>query len=215
MYYRPKIFFPKKTYSLFGEDLVVKKFFKKNKGIYVDIGAYHPIEGSNTYLLYKKGWSGINIDLSDLSIQLFKITRKKDSNLRLSVGSKEGKKKYFFRKKINMLNTTNIKFAQKNFPNNYQIAEIQQKTLNNIMDKSRFKDRQIDFLNIDVEGNEYNVIKNFKFKKYLPKLICIEMHEKDYQKTFVWKLLKEKNYSLIWKYKYSFIFKLNKSRPCR
>ena len=64
MYYRPKIFFPKKTYSMIGEDLFVDWFFKKKKiGFYVDVGCYHPLQLSNTYLLYKRGWSGINIDL--------------------------------------------------------------------------------------------------------------------------------------------------------
>jgi len=62
MYYRPKIFFPKKTYSMYGEDLFIKEFFKKKQiGFYVDVGCYHPIDGSNTYLLYKKGWKGVNI----------------------------------------------------------------------------------------------------------------------------------------------------------
>ena len=54
MYYRPKIFFPKKTYSMYGEDIVVNKFFKKITRYYVDVGCYHPIDGNNTYLLLKK-----------------------------------------------------------------------------------------------------------------------------------------------------------------
>ena len=190
-----------------------KKFFEKKKiGVYIDIGAYHPIHGSNTYLLYKKGWSGINIDLSDLSIKLFKISRKRDLNLRLSVGDREKKIKYFFRKKINMLNTTSIQSARKNFPNGYQVSKIQQKRLNNILNSSRFKNFQIDFLNIDVEGTEYIILKNFNFKKYIPKLICAEIHWSHPKNSLVWKLLKKNNYSLIWKFKYSFIFKLNKGR---
>ena len=53
-FYRPKIFFPKKSYSVFGEDLVIYNFFKKKNGFYVDVGAYHPLEDNNTFLLYKK-----------------------------------------------------------------------------------------------------------------------------------------------------------------
>ena len=53
MYYRPKIFFPKKTYSMYGEDLIIQNFFKKKtKGVYVDIGCYHPLDVSNTFLIY-------------------------------------------------------------------------------------------------------------------------------------------------------------------
>ena len=76
MYYRPKIFAPKSSYSMFGEDIFVEKFFKKRlKGIYVDVGCYHPLDWNNTHLLHK-GWNGINIDLNQISIDLFNKARK-------------------------------------------------------------------------------------------------------------------------------------------
>ena len=66
LFYRPKIFFPKKSYSLFQEDLFIKKYFKsKMKGFFIDVGSYHPLDGNNTQLLYKKGWQGINFDIND------------------------------------------------------------------------------------------------------------------------------------------------------
>ena len=89
MFYRPKIFYPKRSYSMLGEDLIVEKFFKNKKnGFYVDVGCYHPIDGNNTYLLSKKGWSGINIDLNAISINLFDRTRKNDSNLNIAISNK-------------------------------------------------------------------------------------------------------------------------------
>ena len=69
------LFFKKKSYSQCGEDLFIENFFKnKNYGTYLDIGAFNPIKFSNTLLLYKKGWKGINIDLNQTSIDLFNIT---------------------------------------------------------------------------------------------------------------------------------------------
>ena len=89
MYFRPKIFFPKKSYSMLGEDLVVNNFFKnKTNGTYVDVGCYHPIDGNNTHLLFKNGWNGINIDLNKISIDLFNIARKNDENFRVAVSNK-------------------------------------------------------------------------------------------------------------------------------
>ena len=74
LFLKHKIFFPKKTYSCFGEDIFVDKFFKKKKlGFYVDVGSYHPFFWNNTYLLYKKKWSGINIDANPLSVELFNV----------------------------------------------------------------------------------------------------------------------------------------------
>ena len=51
------------------EDTVVLEYFKNKKnGFYVDVGSYHPIHRNNTYLLHKQNWSGINIDISQFSI---------------------------------------------------------------------------------------------------------------------------------------------------
>ena len=101
LFYRPKIFFPKKSYSLLGEDIFLNKYFNnKKKGFYIDVGCYHPISGSNTYLLYKKGWRGMNFDISKLSIDLFNFLREKDRNIWCGISNKNGSKKIFYRKKI-------------------------------------------------------------------------------------------------------------------
>ena len=72
IYIKNRYFIRKKSYSMNREDIFVSKFFKfKNNGFYVDVGAYHPLELNNTYLLHKKGWNGINIDINPLSIDYF------------------------------------------------------------------------------------------------------------------------------------------------
>ena len=215
MYYRPKIFFPKKSYSMFGEDLIINKIFKnKKKGTYIDVGCYHPTEGSNTYLLYKKkGWSGINIDLNKTSIELFKIARSKDINLNLAISNKSKKIKYYYRKNINMLNTINPKFAKNNFLKGFKTGFIQSRTLNFILKKRHFSKR-IDFLNLDIEGNEINALKSLDFKRYSPKVICIEMHKttgrnkkNHLENNSLYKFLKKKGYKYFWNKEFSYIFK--------
>ena len=92
MYYRPKIFFPRKSYSSYGEDEIILKFFRNKKnGFYVDVGCYHPLVGSNTYLLYKKDWKGVNIDVNQLSIDLFKRARKNDENINIAISNNKKK----------------------------------------------------------------------------------------------------------------------------
>ena len=60
------------SYSLSGVDLLIDYIFKNKKyGFYIDIGCNHPVYSNNTYLLYKRGWKGINIDLDAKSIELF------------------------------------------------------------------------------------------------------------------------------------------------
>ena len=216
MYFRPKIFFPKKSYSMLGEDLVVNNFFKnKTNGTYVDVGCYHPIDGNNTHLLFKNGWNGINIDLNKISIDLFNIARKNDENFRVAVSNKSKKIKFYYRKKINMLNTINKNFANNSFKKGYSIDYIQARTLSSILKESKLKNKKIDFLNIDIEGNEINALKTLNFEIYRPKLICVEIHnftsnrlkKVNFKDHSIYKFLKQKGYKHIWKNEFSFIFK--------
>ena len=215
MYFRPKIFFPKKSYSMLGEDLVVNNFFKnKTNGTYVDVGCYHPIDGNNTHLLFKNGWNGVNIDLNKISIDLFNIARKNDENFRVAVSNKSKKIKFYYRKKINMLNTINKKFANNSFKKGYRIDYIQARTLSSILKESKLRNKKIDFLNIDIEGNEINALKTLDFKIYRPKLICVEIHnftsnrlkKGNFKDHSIYKFLKQKGYKHIWKNEFSFIF---------
>tara|TARA_B100000315_G_C14290120_1_gene456996 strand:+ start:185 stop:430 length:246 start_codon:yes stop_codon:yes gene_type:complete len=64
--------YKKISYSFSGIDLVVYYIFKNIlNGCYVDVGCQHPISNNNTYLLFKKGWVGVNIDLDQKNIDLF------------------------------------------------------------------------------------------------------------------------------------------------
>ena len=215
-FYRPKIFFPKKTYSLFQEDLFIKKYFKdRSKGFFIDVGCYHPLDGNNTQLLYKKGWNGINFDINHYSIKLFEFFRKRDINIHSGISNKKTKLTMYYRKEINMLNTLDKKIAKIHFRNGFKRKNIQVNTLNFFISKYFKTLKKIDFLNIDVEGVELNVLKSLNFKKYKPQLVCIEIHNsKDMYDTnynylksnSVYKYLINKKYKVVWKKKYSFIF---------
>ena len=72
----------RKSFSQFGEDIFINEFFKnQDNGKYVDLGAFHPMRLNNTYFLHKKGWSGTNVDLNQISIDMFNLARKGDNNM--------------------------------------------------------------------------------------------------------------------------------------
>ena len=74
-----KHLFKKDSYSFGGVDLLINYLFKGfKKGIYVDVGAQHPISNNNTFLLFKRGWCGVNIDLDkeNISYQDFQFDKK-------------------------------------------------------------------------------------------------------------------------------------------
>lgn len=98
-----KSYFKKRTiYSNWSIDLAVDFYFKNKKnGIYIDIGCHLPLINNNTYLLYKRGWTGINIDLDYSVIDAFNFLRKKDTNLQACVSNKnEEKNCIFFMKEL-------------------------------------------------------------------------------------------------------------------
>ena len=216
LFYRPKIFFPKKYYALFGEDKFINNYFKnKSKGFYIDVGCYHPLDGNNTHLLYKKGWSGINLDINFYSIELFNFLRKRDINIHSGVSRKKDNLTMYYRKEINMLNTLDEKIAKIHFRNGYKKKNIQVNSLNFFISKHSKKLKKIDFINIDVEGVELEVLKSLNFKLYKPQLICVEIHnvKKMYDDNYnylksnnIYNYLIGKKYKIVWKKKYSFIF---------
>ncbi len=184
---------PSTHFGEFAEDIFINRLFKNiEKGVYVDVGCYHPFKGSLTAKLYKKNWSGINIDISKTSIDLFKIVRKKDINLNLAISNFDGKTFYYENSPINQQNSLikkNVKQSK---------IEIQCSSLNSILRKYNFD--HFDYLNVDVEGSELKVIEGIDLKKYHPTLITIENNDLlpvDYFKSEIYKLLIDNNYVFI------------------
>ena len=164
----------KKTHlGEFGEDVFVRRFFRKtSKGFYVDVGAYHPIKGSLTYDLYKNNWTGINLDLSKISIDLFKISRPKDINLRAAVTDFDGKTFFYENSPINQQNSLIGN-------SNAKKIEIDCYKLNTILENHKIQ--KVDYLNVDAEGNDFKVISTFDFKKYKPSLVSIEYNDYNFE----------------------------------
>ena len=190
----------------FGEDIFVRRFFKNyKKGTYVDVGSYHPIKGSLTYNLYKKNWSGINIDLSKISVDLFKISRSQDINLRAAITDYDGKTFYYENSPINQQNSMiENSFAKK--------IEIDCFKLNTVLDKYQIK--KIDYLNIDAEGNDFKVISTFDFERFKPVLVTIEFNNYDFDmllESDIHTLMKNNGYKLISKFGVTCFYVENKS----
>ena len=181
-----------------GEDLEILKFSKNiHNGFYVDVGCYHPIHLNNCHLLFKKGWEGINIDISNFSIDLFKYLRRNDVNLNCAISNSSEIISYYYQKKLSQLTTLKENLAKERMQGHVKKALIKSEKLTTILEKSRFKNERIDFLNIDVEGADFDVLNSLDFNIYRPKIICIEIIEK-VTDSKIYSFLKEKNYSLRW-----------------
>ena len=113
LYIRHKCFLGRKQYSQWGEDFFINSFFKNNNnGIYLDIGCFHPYMYSNTCLLHKKGWSGVNIDINPTSIDLFNIIRPNDINICAAISEKKKDFKVYLDDPFSPVNTIDEKFYE-------------------------------------------------------------------------------------------------------
>ena len=127
-----------------GEDLIILDNIKNiNNGFYVDAGCYHPIHLNNTYLLHKKGWSGINIDLSEYTIDLFNYLRPEDLNMNNAVANYDGNIKFYYQKKLSQLTSVKKHIAVKRMQGKIKEKEIKALKLDTILNNSKFKNRKI------------------------------------------------------------------------
>ena len=190
------------------EDTAVLDYFKgKKNGFYIDVGCHHPTYINNTYLLYKQNWSGINIDISQFSIDLFNYMRPQDLNYNCAISNKNKTVKIFYQKEFSQLSTIKSIQAKSVFQGNIKEKDIQAFSLDEILNRDKYKNTKIDFLNIDVEGADLEVLEGLSFDKFKPELICLEIHDKEVKKSEIYNFLINKNYELICSGIFSHIFK--------
>jgi len=196
------------SYSQEGEDMLLSRIFPdKTDGFYVDIGAHHPFRFSNTYFFYKKGWKGINIDPIPGVKNLFDKYRERDINLEIGVSNIEEFSTYYqFNEPA--LNTFNqIEAESKNGIHNgtYFITnriQIQTKKLSTILKENLKENIQIDFLNIDVEGLDFEVLQSNDWESFRPKVILIEELKFDFSelnKNSINDFLNKQGYKLMYR----------------
>ena len=205
-----------RSYSQDGEDMILKSFYENRKGykgFYVDVGAHHPVRYSNTYFFYNNGWKGINIEPTPTAIRPFKILRSRDKNLNVGVGAtRDNLTFYCFNEPA--LNTFSEKLALEvhNKDNKYKIIQrvkVEVLPLSDILNMYVPAGVKIDFMTVDVEGLDFEVLKSNDWNKFSPEYLLVEGHLdfEDLNKYDIYQFLIEKNYTLIAKTFRTLIFK--------
>lgn len=196
--------FANKIYSQEGEDIILSEFFPNKKdGFFVDIGAHHPMRFSNTYMFYKRGWRGINIDAMPNSMKAFEIKRPRDINLEMGVSGKEGEMTYYMFDDPALNGFSKDLSKERDTNSNFEIVEerkIKTYPLSNILDKYLPKGQKIDFMSVDVEGLDLMVLKSNDWKKYSPSVILVESIGYDLEsimKEPIYLFLREKEYKIV------------------
>jgi Methyltransferase FkbM domain len=159
----------------------VKKPLSK---FYVDVGAYHPKKYSNTMFLHAQGWRGINIDINQDTIYEFENSRPNDINICTGISKKIGNEIYYkFGNGWDAANTASGEFANKILKNSsvtlLSKEMIATDTLENVLNKNMPTNVEIDYLDIDIEGLDREVVESFDFDKFRPKILSVELHDAD------------------------------------
>ena len=166
------------SFSQSGDDIQLYKLLKNKKpGTYIDIGCWHPFKASNSYYFYLRGWKGICIDPNPDIAPLFRKYRNSDTFLNTAVSDVNSKEKYYILKDpYTSMNSMNYQFLKEQKVEHMVVEEkeIDCLRLEEILDQNISKDENLDFFDIDVEGNDLKILKSNNWERYRPKLILIE-----------------------------------------
>jgi FkbM family methyltransferase len=174
------------SYAQNFEDVILARLFDgKTDGLYVDIGASDPELLSVTKHFYDLGWSGVNVEPIKAQWDLFATHRPRDINLNAAIGN--GGDKIVLTRMLgnSALSTTNSSRSGEliDLDKKYELCEVDLVTANSLFEK--YISREVDFLKIDVEGAEADVLFSLDFSVHRPKVLVIEA-VKPLESRLVW-----------------------------
>lgn len=166
------------TFSQYGEDLIIHRLLgNKSSGVYVDVGANDPTKFNNTTRFYRIGWTGINIEPNPQLMDRFVSVRPKDINLNIGVG-RERSTLPFYSINPDTLSTFDRGAADEAKRQGYKIektVDVEVHLLAEILDK-HLAGRPIDFISVDVEGFELDVLESNDWNRFRPTIVMIEVN---------------------------------------
>lgn len=196
------------VFSEHGEDIVIHRLLLwKENGFYIDCGAYHPRNMSLTARLRNFGWNGVNIDIDPRVISEFDLALPSCSNICTAISDKE-KDVLFHRYEDPVLNTidleqeAHLQAIVNNgdlFTSKVDEVKVVTSTLEQVLYENGVSENSVDFLNLDIEGEELNALKGFPWDSQTPLVVAIEIHRLDLSNSIcdpVVKYMYEKGYVL-------------------
>ena len=165
---------PNLYYGQSAEDAILGKLLPETKGFYIDVGAGRPIQGSNTFLFYKRGWNGICIDPILENEILFKKFRPRDIFI-LGLVDKHCSNNTFWQFEDYEYSTANQEIALKLMNTGKKLLIKQELDCFPLSDlKTRIPDELPFLLCIDTEGFDLQVLQSFDWEARTPDVICVE-----------------------------------------
>jgi len=168
------------SWSQEGEDIILARLFEgQRRGFYVDIGAHHPLRYSNTQLFYRRGWRGINIDAMPGSMKPFRRSRGRDINLEIGVAAEERVLEFhtFDEPALNTFSQHTVFDMHRGMPLSSPKGRLPVKVLplSSILEQHLPEGQRIDFLNVDAEGLDYEILASNDWRRFRPRVVLAEL----------------------------------------
>ena len=164
------------SYSQRGEDLLIDRALgRPATGFYVDVGANHPRKLSNTKRFYDRGWSGCNIEPDPRRQEAFATARPRDVNLALGLARSVGSMR-FHRFEPDYYSTFSPERARELTSAGAKLVgtlEVRVETLADIL-RRHGQGRRIDFLSLDTEGLDLEILESNDWQEFRPRVVCVE-----------------------------------------
>jgi len=184
--------------SQFGQDLDVLDFYKNKKdGFFIEIGAHNGVTGSNTYLLEKTGWKGICVEPMPEIFKSLLINRPKSLCCDLAVYNSSDKDVVFDIFETNVLSgiSEHLKISEK-YNKKQKSIIVKTITLNDLLLKYNAP-LFIDYMSLDTEGSEFEILKSVDLTKYIFGIIHVEHNFIQPKRSQIKQLLIDNGYEFI------------------
>ena len=169
------------SFSQFGEDLQVEQLLPAH-GFYVDIGAFHPVYFSNTYGLYQlKGWQGLVAEPSPKFARLLRERRPRDRVVEVALGPREGAISFLESDREGVGQgagngildpSVNPTFPQQD--RSGRILKVRMTTMAKFLQENLPAGQTVDFLSLDAEGLDLEILKSNDWSRCTPGIVCVE-----------------------------------------
>jgi FkbM family methyltransferase len=162
-------------YSQWGEDLAIWEFFlRAPDGFFIEVGANEPSNLSQTFLLEQKGWKGILVEPQPACCERLRQRRPRSTVVQAACGPPAQKGKALFR-----IASHNDRSSLAGFEPDEDVEftgtiEVDLVTLDEVLERAG--NPRVDFLSIDVEGGELEVLSGFSLARHAPALVLVEDH---------------------------------------
>jgi FkbM family methyltransferase len=156
--------------------MILRDLFGSTKnGFFVDVGAFHPRFGSNTYLLYRQGWHGVNIDARPGSMLPFRIERRRDMNLECAVGSVPGAADFYVFIDEE-LSTLDPEWASEMISAGHRLDQKVTTTIDSLahIHAAYSVPPRYELLSVDCEGRDVDVLESNDWGMFRPQVIVVE-----------------------------------------